>query len=108
MGNYCRYHFINRRGLKLDKKSINPTALSDAFSVIDKVLLQQGSMTIHNQSSCHNYATHVPKKQDKKNKCISGQVEGQRGKKKEVENVKITTCATPSMSYITEGQVTVV
>jgi len=45
---------------------MNPTALSDAFLLIDKVILQQGSMTIHNQNSCRNYATPSEKSKIKK------------------------------------------
>lgn len=45
---------------------MNPAVLCDTFSLIDKVLLQQGSMTIHNQSSRHNYATHSQKSKIKK------------------------------------------
>lgn len=45
---------------------MNPAALSDAFLLIDKVLLQQGSMAIYNQSSCHNCAIHSEKSKIKK------------------------------------------
>lgn len=61
MENY-QIPFQNCRDLKLDKKLLIPAMLCDAFLLIKKVFLQQGSMTIHNQSSCHNYATHSEKR----------------------------------------------
>lgn len=66
---------------------MNPAVLSDAFLLIKKVLLQQGSMTIHNQSSCHNYATCSEKSKIKKEADVrTGWGEKSRGGKKGAEN----------------------
>lgn len=93
MENYCRCHFMNCRGLKLDKKSMNlDSVLSDEFLLIDNMLLQQGSMTIHNQSSCHNYATHNLKKKKKKDVKTSWIEKGKAGKKRRQQRThEITT-----------------